>query len=81
MMADAQEPMLATSMATAVERKAQLGQFFTPVAIAEFMAGLFAPGTEDACHLLDAGAGIGSLSDAFLRCWLAPEVETIRLTS
>jgi adenine-specific DNA-methyltransferase len=48
-----------------------LGQFFTPAAIAEFMAGLFAPGTEDACRLLDAGAGSGSLSDAFLRRWLA----------
>lgn len=35
------------------------------------MAGVFAVGTEDACRLLNAGARIGSLSDAFLRRWLA----------
>lgn len=69
-MADSTTTRMATGMA-ASERKAQLGQFFTPAAIAAFMAGLFAPGTEDACRLLDAGAGIGSLSDAFLRRWLA----------
>ena len=33
------------------------------------MAGLFTPSTENDCRLLDAGAGIGSLSSAFLdRC-------------
>jgi hypothetical protein len=30
------------------------------------MAGLFAAGTDDTCRLLDAGVGIGALSDAFL---------------
>lgn len=51
------------------KRKAQFGQFFTPGKIAEFMANLFAPRTGARCHLLDAGAGIGSLSEAFLDRW------------
>ena len=51
------------------ERKAQFGQYFTPGKIAKFMANLFAPRQGARCHLLDAGAGIGSLSAAFLdRC-------------
>ncbi|MGB5971725.1 MAG: Eco57I restriction-modification methylase domain-containing protein, partial [Nodosilinea sp.] len=49
------------------QRKAQLGQFFTPTAIAEFMAELFTQGPADDCLLLDAGAGNGSLSEAFLK--------------
>ncbi len=51
------------------KRKAQFGQFFTPGKIAEFMANLFAPMSGAKCHLLDAGAGIGSLSVAFLNRW------------
>lgn len=49
-------------------KKSNLGQFFTPASIASFMAGLF-PEASGKCRLLDAGAGIGSLSSAFLeRC-------------
>jgi len=51
------------------KKKSQLGQFFTPVKIAEFMAGLFTKGSMDKCRLLDAGAGMGSLSVAFLERW------------
>ncbi len=51
------------------KRKAQFGQFFTPGEIAKFMANLFAPRPGARCHLLDAGAGIGSLSAAFLNRW------------
>jgi len=52
-----------------VNRKKQLGQFFTPSRIASFMAGLFDIGSRERIRLLDAGAGIGSLSSAFLeRC-------------
>lgn len=40
---------------------------------------LFAVGTEDAFRLLNAGAGIGSLSDAFLRCWLAGGLDCHRV--
>ena len=51
------------------KKKSKLGQFFTPASIARFMAGLFDPSTGKECRLLDAGAGIGSLSAAFLeRC-------------
>lgn len=78
-MADGATTRMATGMTAAAQRKAQFGQFFTLPAIAGFMAGLFAVGTEDACHLLDAGAGIGSLSDAFLRRWLAGELACQRV--
>lgn len=48
------------------KKKSQYGQFFTPAEIARFMAGLFTRKSEDNCRLLDAGAGIGSLTAAFL---------------
>lgn len=54
---------------TAAHKKSQLGQFLTPANTARFMAGLFRPTSETGCRLLDPGAGIGSLSCAFLeRC-------------
>lgn len=41
----------------------------TPLPVARFMASLFSPTTMQIARLLDAGAGIGSLSGAFLdRC-------------
>lgn len=48
------------------KRKSELGQFMTPGSVAQFMAGLFSDKGEDKdpSHLLDAGAGIGSLSCA-----------------
>ena len=51
------------------KRKSELGQFMTPTTIARFMASLFAPSTLHTARLLDAGAGIGSLSGAFLSLW------------
>ncbi|MGB3201671.1 MAG: Eco57I restriction-modification methylase domain-containing protein [Nodosilinea sp.] len=57
------------------QRKAQLGQFFTPPAIARFMAGLLTQGPVNECLLLDAGAGIGSLSTAFLNRWVSGELK------
>jgi len=51
------------------EHKADLGQFMTPLPVARFMASLFSPTTLQTVRLLDAGAGVGSLSGAFLdRC-------------
>jgi len=50
------------------KRKSQFGQFLTPTSTATFMASLF-PDSNGNCRLLDAGAGIGSLSDAFLERW------------
>lgn len=46
-------------------RRSALGQFMTPAAIARFMAGLFANPTGPV-RLLDAGAGVGSLTAAFV---------------
>ncbi|NTU54317.1 MAG: SAM-dependent methyltransferase [Chlorobiaceae bacterium] len=56
------------SKSTPAKRKSQFGQFFTPESTAVFMASLFPDGNGN-CRLLDAGAGIGSLSAAFLARW------------
>src|SRR3569832_818005 len=48
------------------KRKSELGQFMTPLAEASFMAALFPAQTLQTCRLLDAGAGLGALSSAFL---------------
>jgi len=47
-------------------RKSALGQFMTPSVIADFMASLFAP-SDSPASLMDAGAGIGSLTIAAVR--------------
>ena len=44
----------------ATERKA-MGQFFTPEAVAKFMANLFSTIPKE-CRILDAGAGVGTLT-------------------
>lgn len=49
-------------------KRSALGQFLTPSSVADFMAGLF-PEPTGAVRLLDAGAGIGSLTAAFLGRW------------
>jgi adenine-specific DNA-methyltransferase len=49
-------------------RKIELGQFMTPSSTAQFMASLFSK-RKGAVRLLDAGAGIGSLTDAFIGRW------------
>ncbi|MFM9959625.1 MAG: Eco57I restriction-modification methylase domain-containing protein [Planctomycetaceae bacterium] len=50
----------------ASESKQELGQFFTPRPVAEFMASLF-ESSNDEIRLLDAGAGDGALTEAFVR--------------
>jgi adenine-specific DNA-methyltransferase len=50
----------------ALKRKSALGHFMTPAPVARFMASLFPPTTMQTCSLLDAGAGVGALSCAFL---------------
>jgi adenine-specific DNA-methyltransferase len=57
----------------ALKRKSQLGQFLTPAPVARFMASLFPPSTLQTCALLDAGAGVGALTCAFLDRWTAGE--------
>jgi adenine-specific DNA-methyltransferase len=55
------------------ERKAALGQFMTSENLAKFMAGLFFD-RAGAIRLLDAGAGVGSLTAAFLNRWGSDDV-------
>lgn len=50
-------------------QKSEFGQFMTPSNIARFMASLFPASTLKTCRLLDAGAGVGALSCAFLDRW------------
>uniref|UniRef100_A0A7C2NXG8 site-specific DNA-methyltransferase (adenine-specific) n=1 Tax=Schlesneria paludicola TaxID=360056 RepID=A0A7C2NXG8_9PLAN len=55
------------------ERRSQLGQFFTPSVVADFMASLFEPLPRE-IRLLDAGAGAGSLTEAFVQhCCRSPK--------
>ncbi len=69
MLAVVEQTRLRVSRNTEAKRKSQLGQFLTPARTAQFMAGLFVVKDNLDCRLLDAGAGIGSLSSAFLeRC-------------
>lgn len=68
---------------TAQKHKAEFGQFMTPSSVARFMASLFPPSTLQTCRLLDAGAGVGALSCAFLDRWKAGgfAFETVEATA
>ena len=59
------------------DQKAELGQFMTPAPVARFMASLFSP-IRGPARLLDAGAGAGSLTAAFIDRWGA---ERTRVTA
>lgn len=48
------------------QRKSQLGQFMTPPSVAEFMVSLFVLPSKSAICVLDAGAGQGALTAAFI---------------
>ena len=56
-----------------LKRKSELGQFMTPSTVARFMASLFPASTLRTCRLLDAGAGLGALSCAFLDRWISAD--------
>ena len=55
-----------------------MGQFLTPPSIARFMASLFSE-TEDGVRLLDAGAGVGTLTAAFVEDACHREVRPKRI--
>ncbi len=63
-----EQKRLLVSKNTEPKKKSQYGQYLTPAKTAAFMASLF-PDGKGVCRLLDAGAGIGSLSAAFLDRW------------
>lgn len=69
MLSSLEQKRLRLSKNTAAQRKSKLGQFFTPARTAAFLASLFPDDDTRYCRLLDAGAGIGSLSVAFLNRW------------
>jgi tRNA1(Val) A37 N6-methylase TrmN6 len=50
-------------------RESELGQFMTSNGVAEFMAGLFDDAFPETVRLLDAGAGKGALTKAFIAQW------------
>ena len=52
------------------ERKADLGQVMTPEGVASFMASLFTYERGSVARVLDSGAGMGVLSEAFVREWI-----------
>ena len=56
---------------TTQKHKAEFGQFMTPSSVARFMSSLFPSSRLETCHLLDAGAGVGALTCAFLDRWVA----------
>ena len=70
MLSTVEQTRLRIAKNTEAAKKSQLGQFLTSEKTAAFMAGLF-PAANGLCRLLDAGAGIGSLSAAFLDRWNA----------
>lgn len=55
--------------------RSQLGQYMTPSSIAGFMASIFSEKDCKSIHLLDAGAGIGSLTTAFLEKQLVKSIK------
>ena len=68
MLSAVEQTRLRLSKNTAAKKKSQFGQFLTSARTAAFMTSLF-PDDKGSCRLLDAGAGIGSLSAAFLDRW------------
>jgi adenine-specific DNA-methyltransferase len=83
LLAAVEQTRLRVSKNTEAKRKSQFGQFLTPARTAQFMAGLFTSTGNRECRLLDAGAGIGSLSSAFLERCIDGELrfKTIEVTA
>lgn len=64
------------------KRKSVLGQFMTPSTVAKYMASLFRARPVSTIRLLDPGAGVGSLTAAFLDRFLVVEgVERIEVAA
>lgn len=57
---------IAIARATSTKRKSELGQFMTSTVIAKYMTSMFGSVAGAQIRLLDAGAGIGSLTAAFV---------------
>lgn len=70
MLSEIEKTRLELSKCIDPKKKSKLGQFFTPIRIAQFMANLFTRTNHVNFHILDAGAGLGILSTAFVERWL-----------
>ncbi len=73
LLAQAENARRVLSGGIGIERRSALGQFMTPANVARFMASLFPPSSLKHCLLLDAGAGLGALTCAFLDRWASHE--------
>jgi adenine-specific DNA-methyltransferase len=73
--------MNSAAMEIARSRQGELGQFFTATPVADFMASMFGPLPAEV-RLLDAGAGAGSLTVAFVSrcCERRDGIRTIEVT-
>jgi adenine-specific DNA-methyltransferase len=83
LLAQIEQARLRISKNTAPKKKSQLGQFLTPKSTASFMAGLFSNMDVKDCHLLDPGAGMGSLACAFIDRCITDKVQfgTFKITA
>ena len=73
MLSIVEETRLNLSKETDPKHKTLYGQYFTSENTAKFMASLFSE-ISNSCRLLDAGAGVGSLSVAFIERWINGEL-------
>ncbi|NHZ38657.1 Eco57I restriction-modification methylase domain-containing protein [Massilia aquatica] len=71
----------AVARVTSQKHKSAFGQFMTPSVIATFMASMFHPLAEKTVRLLDAGAGIGSLTVALAKRAAAEHASSLECTA
>jgi adenine-specific DNA-methyltransferase len=73
--------MANAATSSARQRQEELGQFLTPAPVASFMASLFGP-LPNVVRLLDAGAGAGALTTAFVSrlCEKKDDVRAVEVT-
>ena len=73
---------LAAGRALDLDQRAEFGQFLTPAGVARLMASMF-EGRPDEVRILDAGAGVGSLTAAFVEaaCRWEPQPRRILATT
>ena len=71
-----------TQKSLEIERQSELGQFFSPPAVAKTMAGMFSSFPSEV-RLIDPGAGVGTLTAAFVSSALSSfsKPKSIRVTA
>lgn len=79
MLSNIEKTRLIVSRRTEPSKKSHFGQFLTPMSVAKFMASLFIYKPVRSCRLIDPGAGIGSLSTAFIESCLSGKLKIDRI--